>query len=246
MVSSLRVHLVSLAVCICSALLPADPPQFSWATLPVFMHGQNATGPLNETALAFMARFPMVTIGGGQDNRPASCCNEEKVVVAARAIKAANPNTRVMYYQNTIINFPQTHLNTTLSDDHLLHDAHGKLVFLGQCGKMSGVNHTIFDHSNHATRKAWVDNVLEVMTKNGDLIDGVFADRSTSFQKAAAIDLPCVTFAPGKLRAVDQVERGEQRGWAGRQRGRRTEGLLGRSSLVTRHLPTPPPPPHDH
>ena len=98
------------------------------------MHSQNTTGPLNKTALAFMARFPIVTIGGGQDLGVKKCCNEEKVVVAAKGIKAISPSVRVLYYQNTLINFPQTRLNVTVPESLLLHDSSGKLVTLGQCG----------------------------------------------------------------------------------------------------------------
>jgi len=185
------------------AALPAQPPPFSWATVPVFMHSQNKTGPFNDTALEFMARFPIVTIGGGQDLGVKKCCNEEKVVVAARGIKAYNKSTRVLYYQNALINFPQVHLNSTVDSSLLLHDKDGKLVSLGQCGHMHGVNHTLFDHSNPKMRKAWIDNAVEVVRKNPELIDGVFCDRGGSFAKAAAIDLPCVEFESGKLRAWD-------------------------------------------
>ena len=185
------------------AALPAQPPPFSWATVPVFMHSQNRTGPFNDTALEFMARFPIVTIGGGQDLGVKKCCNEEKVVVAARGIKAYNKSTRVLYYQNALINFPQVHLNSTVDSSLLLHDKDGKLVSLGQCGHMHGVNHTLFDHSNPKMRKAWIDNAVEVVRKNPELIDGVFCDRGGSFAKAAAIDLPCVEFESGKLRAWD-------------------------------------------
>lgn len=38
------------------------PPKFSWDTLPVFIHGSNQTGPINEEAIALMAKFPLVTV----------------------------------------------------------------------------------------------------------------------------------------------------------------------------------------
>jgi hypothetical protein len=188
-------------------LLPASPPLFSWDTLPVFMHGQNASGPLNATALRFMSQFPLVTIGGGQDLGSELCCNEEKVAVAAAAIKAHNASVRVMYYLNSLINFPQTHLHAALAGANasrlLLRDARGELVYLGQCGKMRGVNHTLFDHSQPAMRAMWTANVAGVLRANRGLVDGVFADRAGNATAAAEIDLSCVDFAPGQLRAWD-------------------------------------------
>ena len=71
--------------------LPDEPPPFSWETVPLFMHSQNQSGPFNETALKFMAQYPLITIGGGHDRGVHKCCNEEKVVVAARGIILAPP-----------------------------------------------------------------------------------------------------------------------------------------------------------
>jgi hypothetical protein len=185
------------------AALPVEPPLFSWDTVPLFMHSQNKTGQFNATALEFMARYPLVTVGGGHDRGVKKCCNEEKVVVAARGIKQYNKSARVLYYQNTLINFPQTHLNSSIDPSLLLHDKKGNLVHLGQCGHMHGVNHTLFDHSNPKMREAWIANAVAVVKNNRDLIDGVFCDRGGAFQKSAAIDLPCVDFDDGKLRAWD-------------------------------------------
>lgn len=85
----------------------------------------------------------------------------------ARRIKAQNNATRVLYYQNTLINFGQTLMgrssNKTLNDSLLLHDLHGRLVYLGGCGsKHAAPNHTIFDHSLPAMREVWRDNIVQV------------------------------------------------------------------------------------
>ena len=90
-----------------------------------------------------------------------------KITDFARSIKAQNNTTRVLYYQNTLINFEQTLLgrssNKTLNDSLLLHDMHGRLVYLGGCGSTHAApNHTIFDHSLPAMRKAWGDNIVQV------------------------------------------------------------------------------------
>ena len=93
--------------------------------------------------------------------------------------------------------------SSTWKHDLLLHDKSGNLVSLGQCGHMHGVNHSLFDQSNPAMRKLWVENAVAVVRENPGLIEGVFCDRGGPFSKSAVIDLPCVDFAEDKLRAWD-------------------------------------------
>ena len=37
-------------------------PKFSWDTMPVFIHGSNQSGPINQDAIALMAKYPLVTV----------------------------------------------------------------------------------------------------------------------------------------------------------------------------------------
>ena len=55
--------------------LPPSPPQFSWDTIPLFMHAQNESGSLNETAAKHMSTFPLTTIAKsqGQNNNDPVC-----------------------------------------------------------------------------------------------------------------------------------------------------------------------------
>ena len=160
--------------------LPPKPPSFSWETLPVFMHSGNASGPLSSTTAKFMARFPIVTMAGFNGHWAGT--NENAVGPDARLLKALNNSTRVLHYQNALINFPQTNLgkaNTTLPESLLLHDRRGRLVYLGGCGSHHAApNHTIYDHRQPAMREAWVGNIVQVVLANKGLIDGVFCDRS--------------------------------------------------------------------
>ena len=91
-----------------------------------------------------MSRFPLVTMAGyaGEGDccpTDPSCCNEGRIRGFASSVKAADAQpadnaTRVLYYQNTLINFPQTELAAAVPESLLLHDTRGRLVYLGGCG----------------------------------------------------------------------------------------------------------------
>lgn len=114
--------------------IPPNPPRFSWDTLPVFIHTYD---PLhNETTARYFARFPLVTMAGfaGQSDcctvLNKTCCNEGRFPSFARAVATADSSpegkkTRVLFYQNTLINFPQTLLSNIIPEKYLLHDSKG-------------------------------------------------------------------------------------------------------------------------
>ena len=56
--------LLCLAACGINAAIPSSPPDFSWETLPLFMHSGNGSGPLSTTTADYMSRFPIVTMAG--------------------------------------------------------------------------------------------------------------------------------------------------------------------------------------
>jgi hypothetical protein len=191
--------------------LPPQPPRFSWDTVPVFMH---TFAVLNETSAQYMARFPIVTMAGFAGKAQCcrddlACCNEGKITAFASSVKAAdtrpsNESTRVLYYQNTLINFPQTRLSYQVPEDLLLHDDRGRLVYLGGCGATHAApNHTLFDHTQPALRALWASNVANVTAANRGLVDGVFCDRSGSIHQVASKDLTCYALSAAKLRAWD-------------------------------------------
>jgi len=173
----------------------------------LFMHSGNGTGPINEETAQLMSKFPIVTMAGFQGNHPYNatkhgCCNEDAIIPFSRSIKAYNNDTRVLFYQNTLINFPESGLNRTVPEELLLHDKRGRLVYLGGCGSTkSAPNHTIYDHANPVMRAMWSDNVVKVVQENKGFVDGVFCDRSGSIGDEFTKDLECYNFADGQLRA---------------------------------------------
>eukprot|EP01063_Lacrimia_lanifica_P016104 TRINITY_DN2271_c0_g1_i1.p1 TRINITY_DN2271_c0_g1~~TRINITY_DN2271_c0_g1_i1.p1 ORF type:complete len:396 (+),score=127.88 TRINITY_DN2271_c0_g1_i1:72-1259(+) len=203
----LLVVLVSAAAAAWAAL-PAEPPRFSWDTLPVFMHSY--TNLSDAAAAAYFARFPLVTMAGyAGDGRccaaDPACCNEGRVAPFADAIKAVDDGVRVLYYQNMLINFPQTRLAHSVPESLLLHDAKGRLVYLGGCGATHAApNHTVYDHAQPAMRALWAENVARVMGDANGTVDGVFCDRAGSIAEVAAKDLACYELSAAKLKAWDR------------------------------------------
>jgi hypothetical protein len=170
----------------------------------IYQHSGNGTGPLSNDTAAFMSRFPLVTMAGFHGH---GCCNEYHITEFAGSVKKANKSATVLYYQNTLINFPQTVLgrkttngtyNGTVPEDLLLHDKRGRLVYLGGCGSTKAApNHTIYDHTKPEMRKMWTDNVVNVVRSNPGLVDGVFCDRSGSIDSVLTKDLHCYEFEAG-------------------------------------------------
>lgn len=195
------------AVVAVHAQLPPKPPAFSWDTVPRFMHAANESGPLTTEDAAYMAQFPLVTIEKMQalhspcpDNKPAPC-QEDKIIAACRAVRAANTTARTHFYLNSLINFPQYRLAATMAANTslLLHDAAGKLVELKLHGSQT---FTIFDHSNAGTREAWLHTAQYALASG--VVNGIFCDRGRA---SAQVDLRHFKLAPGKAEAWDAGHR---------------------------------------
>eukprot|EP01079_Euglenida_sp_SAG-EU17-18_P003274 gene3274-3784_t len=201
----------------------ANPPLFNWDTLPVFMHaapGLPGTHVFNLTEIAFMARFPMVTLAGSQ--RPVSVSVSVSVSVtdlatalkAAGAIKRANTTTKApclpchafvkdaatcqqITYNWTGCPLPLTVECTGILQSwrELLESPDGDLVKMNVCGGTRGGTDTVFDHSNAAMHDLWAASAVGAVASSGGLLDGVFADRGRSRLEAS---FSCLTFPSGK------------------------------------------------
>lgn len=207
-------------------VLPPVPPAFSWDTLPVFMHAMNQSAPLSNEQAAFMARFPLVTIeksqggtspcpnathrsvGGllgdqasAEGSAAAGQCEEDRIIAAARAIKAAaaslGTTPRVLFYLNTIIDFTQYRLAATVAQnpEWLLRDVHGKPVTIR--GSLR-----VFDLTQAGMRAAWLATAKYAL--DSGVVDGIFADRGRA---SAGVDLRRFTLKQGKAAAWDAAHK---------------------------------------
>ena len=85
-------------------------PRFSWATAPVFYHSCNFTGPYTDSAIATIAKFPLVTIEKGQGvtlgTGGEAGYAEDKIVTTLKRVKAANANISTIFYYNSVLDWP--------------------------------------------------------------------------------------------------------------------------------------------
>ncbi len=147
-------------------------PQFSWDTLPVFFHSSNTTGIYNDDALKTIAKFKMATIEKWMGHDMKNIDDEDEMVLAMRAIKAANPKIATYFYMNSFKDRPEmTRMARELSENpnYYLRDSDGTRV-------KNGGGFYAFDLSNPDVRQWWLNICLNA-TKfaNGD---GCFCDSS--------------------------------------------------------------------
>jgi hypothetical protein len=151
-------------------------PLFSWDTVPVFNHLANSSGPFDDETVRFLAKFPIVTIEKTQGALISQCCAEDKIIAAAKQIKAVNSSTYTVFYLNSVIDWPEYRLHQVFMEhpDWWLRNASGQPVHVAPPGDKTVME--VFDFSQEVVRQLWM-NVCFNAGKSG-VIDGFFADRA--------------------------------------------------------------------
>lgn len=161
--------------------VPTAFPDFSWDRVPVFIHGCEGSGALNDSQLALLAKFPIVTIekGQGQDTPGPA---EPKMAAAAAQYRAVRPGGWVIAYLNAILDWEMFGLHEQFAarPELWLRNASGDPV------RMPGDNHfpqpkegmLTFDHSQRATRDLFVSECVNFTRPAGGGFDGCFIDRA--------------------------------------------------------------------
>lgn len=167
-------------------------PVWSWDGFPAFFHGSDASGPnggFTEASLDIITSFPIVTLEKWQGaNVKPEMFEEQAWVVAAKQIKARNPNISVIvWYDSMRIYTADKSLNPDLRRacttvhlraarflethvDYLLKNRTGSpaLESYGHCH--------VYDFTKDEVRQFWTEMCLN-MTMTG-FIDGCGADAS--------------------------------------------------------------------
>lgn len=92
---------ILIAAALIISHVTAAPPVFSWDTLPLFVHCSNKSGPLNNeivSVMATQASFSVIEKYQCLECAPNFTGGEDKVIAAAAAIRAVNPNAAVFLY----------------------------------------------------------------------------------------------------------------------------------------------------
>jgi hypothetical protein len=142
-------------------------PKFSWDTVPLYVHIRKDTAFTDEE-IQYLATFPLITFEKATGHRDSGSV-EAGTLKAARAVKAVNPDTKILYYRNVIVHYGGYAANTSLESIPgaflLGHDGNDKLIR----NRLQA-----YDLSNQALRDWWVDAVKDVCSDPS--IDGVFLD----------------------------------------------------------------------
>jgi hypothetical protein len=143
------------------------------------MHVRKLTA-FTEDEIRYLASFPLVTLEkttGAKDYGS----TEKGTLAAARAIKAINPATKVLYYRNVIVHYGSYDANEALAGmpGAFLVDAAGN-------DKLVRKQTPAYDLTNPAVRDWWVANARQVCADPA--IDGVFLDGNVKVLTAGYLE----------------------------------------------------------
>ena len=144
-------------------------PEFSWDKMPLYMHLRKVE-PFTDSELDFLAKFPLITLEKTTGSKTYGG-TEKGSIEAAKAIKAVNPNAKVLYYRNSIINW-SSYRNDEIfikkNPDALLLDS------LGEYALMRNKKTKFFDISKKHVKNYWLSNAIT--HASNPYIDGIFID----------------------------------------------------------------------
>ena len=144
-------------------------PEFSWDTMPLYMHLRKAS-KFTKEELKYIAKYPLTTFEKTTGSTIYGS-TEKGTIEAAKAVKEINPNAKILYYKNVVINWGSYKDDESFlknNPEALLVDANGEKALMPN--KKTG----FFDISKDYVRSHWLSNVGKVTSSS--YIDGVFMD----------------------------------------------------------------------
>ena len=172
--------ILTLALSLASLLSPAQAedsslsttalkrmPTFSWDHLPLYSHVRKETAYTTEE-IKYLATFPLITFEKSNGHRD-SGSTEAGTLKAARAVKALNPETKILYYRNVFVHYGGYAANESVRE--ITHP-----FLKGRQGQEKLVRGKVpaYDLSNPKLRVWWIDAAEEVCSDPA--IDGIFLD----------------------------------------------------------------------
>jgi len=155
-------------------------PEFSWDKMPLYMHLRKVE-PFTDLELDFLSKFPLITLEKTTGSKTYGG-TEQGSLQTAKAIKVVNPNAKILYYRNSIINWGSYRNDERFIEKNpeaLLRDS------LGEYALMKNKKTKFFDISKNNVKAYWLNNAIT--HANSPYIDGIFIDASykvlTGFMK---------------------------------------------------------------
>ncbi len=146
---------------------PDRMPAFSWDTVPLYVHIRKNTA-FTDAEIRYLATFPLITFEKATGHTDSGSV-EAGTLKAARAVKAVNPDTKILYYRNVIVHYGGYAANTSLKS------IPGAFL-VGRDGNDKLIRSRLqaYDLTNKALREWWIDAAEAVCSDPS--IDGVFLD----------------------------------------------------------------------
>lgn len=144
-------------------------PEFSWDRMPLYMHVRK-NDSFTKKEIKFISQHPLITFEKTTGYTTLGS-TEKGSIEAAKEVKKLNPNAKILYYKNVVINwssYEKDELFIRKHPDALLVNDRGEKVFMpnGTTG--------FFDLSKDYVRDYWLNNVRREI--ESPFIDGVFLD----------------------------------------------------------------------
>ena len=146
---------------------PERMPAFSWDRVPLYVHIRKDTA-FTDKEIQYLATFPLITLEKATGHTDSGSV-EAGTLKAARAVKAINPATKILYYRNVIVHYGGYAANSSLKN------IPGAFL-VGRDGNDKLIRNRLqaYDLSNKALRDWWIDAVKDVCSDQS--VDGVFLD----------------------------------------------------------------------
>ena len=142
-------------------------PEFSWDTMPLYMHVWKKNS-YTKDELNYLAKYPLITIEKAQGSREGTI--QQGTLKAAREIKEINPNTKILYYKNIVIDW-ESGASKALKEipNGYLQKSNGDYPVVNQNSKAK-----FFDISKDEVHQWWLSDAKAML--DDPSIDGLFID----------------------------------------------------------------------
>jgi len=142
-------------------------PEFSWDTMPLYMHVWKRTS-YTKAEIDYLAKYPLITLEKAQGTKEGTV--QEGTLKAAREIKKINPNTKILYYKNIVIDW-NSGASKALKGmpNGYLQASNGNYPVVNNASKAK-----FFDISKDEVHQWWLKDAKAML--EDDSIDGLFID----------------------------------------------------------------------
>ncbi|MFQ3210411.1 MAG: hypothetical protein ACI9HU_001914 [Colwellia sp.] len=168
MKSRLMTLVLLFNICLAGYAQADDDPSFSWDTVPIYGHF-GATAGMSDKDVEFIAKhYDFITIEKAHGAKLHNGISEPETFTDTARIKAINPNTKVLFYWNLLLDYPfyESSQHRKAPDDWFIHSLDGKLHL------KRGIKQ--YDLSNKDLQRWWVKTAKSALAAGN--MDGVFID----------------------------------------------------------------------